>query len=464
MRITQRHAWALLAIGILFIAQALGYTASADDMVTVHAIGQSITPDNLALGGMALAGIGEIELKDINDLIQKQGTAFAEFKKANDDRLKAVESKGYAPADTVEKVDKINDDLTKLSKEIAEIIKKSNRPGARSSDGKSLTEDEIEHKKAFADYFRKGVDNGLSELERKALQIGSDPDGGVLVPTELETMIDRIVTADVAMRRLARVRVIGSASYKKPIVTTGAAGGWIGETEEGTETDPAKFSELEFTPGKVYAEPWATNDMLEDSVIDIESWLSEEVQETFAEKEGDAFINGTGIKKPRGLLTYSTVANADYAWGKLGYIASGASGAFHTDEGDALINLVHALKRKYRNGASWLLNDLTLAAVRKIKDANDQYIWTPGLQAGVSDTLLGYPVETDDYMPDIAANSLSIAFGNFQRGYLIVDRRGVAVIRDNLTKKGYTKFHTTKRVGGGVQNFEAIKLLKFAAS
>lgn len=448
MKITEKIVFALVAIISLFIANALGYTASADE---------------ITLGGIALAGVGDIDVKQINDLLEKQGRAFEEFKSANDKRLDELEKKGYAPVDTVEKVDKINAELTTLGKEIGELLKKSNRPGGRNSND-TLTADEAEHKEAFSAYFRKGIDNGLADLERKALQIGSDPDGGVLVPTEIETMIDRVVGKDVAMRRLAQVRVIGSASYKKPIVTTGASGGWIGETEDSVETTAPKFSEIEFTPGKLYAEPWATNDMLEDSIIDIESWLASEVQTTFAELEGDAFINGNGVKKPRGLLTYDTVANASHTWGKLGYIASGAAGAFHTDEGDALINLVHALKRAYRNGASWLLNDLTLAGIRKIKDANDNYIWVPGLQAGVSDTVLGYPVETDDYMPDIAANSLSIAFGNFQRGYLIVDRRGIAVIRDNLTKKGYTKFHTTKRVGGGVQNFEAIKLLKFAAS
>ena len=401
-------------------------------------------------------------MSEVTELLEKQGRAFEEFKSANDARLKAIESKGYAPAETEEKVNKINDDLTKLSKEIAEIIKKSNRPGAKS--GGELSADELEHKEAFADYFRKGKEDGLHDLERKALQIGSDPDGGILVPAEIETMIGRVVSKDVAMRRLAQIRTIGAPSYKKPIVTTGAAGGWIGETEEGNETTNPKFSEIEFTPGKVYAEPWATNDMLEDSIMDIESWLASEVETTFAELEGDAFINGNGIKKPRGLLSYDKVANASYSWGKLGYVASGADGAFHTDEGNALINLVHALKRSYRNSASWLLNDLTVASIRKIKDANDNYIWTPGLQAGVSDLLLGYPVETDDYMPDVASNSYSIAFGDFKSGYLIVDRRGIAVIRDNVKKKGYTLFHTTKRVGGGVQNFEAIKLMKFAAS
>jgi HK97 family phage major capsid protein len=447
-KITARVGWSLLAIVCIFIAQALGYTVSAGE---------------LTAGGLMLAGIGDIDVKQINELLEKQGKTFEEFKSANDKRIEALEKKGYAPADTVEKVENINGELTKLSKEIAEIMKKMNRRPAGGSDSE-LTQEQAEHKAAFAEYFRKGRDNNLHDLERKALNTGSDPDGGYLVPTEIETMIERVATADVAMRRLATVRQIGAPSYKKPVVTTGAAGGWLGETEEATETTTPKLSELEFTPGKLYAYPWATNDMLEDGVVDIEQWLTQEVEEIFVEKEGEAFITGTGIKKPRGILDYDTVANASYTWGKLGYIASGASGAFHTDEGDALINLVHALKRKYRNGASWLMNDLTMAGVRKIKDAEENYIWRPGLEVGVSDTLLGYPVEIDDYMPDITANSLSIAFGNFKRGYLIVDRRGIAIIRDQVTKPGYTKFNVSKRVGGGVQNFEAIKLLKFAAS
>lgn len=447
MKMNTKTAFSLLAIAVALIAQAFGYTASAEE---------------LTAGGLMLAGMGDIELKDINDLLQKQGTAFEEFKKANDDRIKSIESKGYAPADTVEKVDKINTELSKLSNEIGEIIKKSQRKSGGGSDSE-LSEDQIAHKEAFAEYFRKGRDNGLRDLEKKALNTGSDPDGGYLVPTEIETMIERVVTADVAMRRLATVRQIGAPSYKKPVVTTGAAGGWLGETEDAVETATPKLSELEFTPGKLYAYPWATNDMLEDGVIDIEQWLTQEVEEIFTEKEGESFITGTGIKKPRGLLAYDTVANASYSWGKLGFIKSGAAGAFAADEGEALINLVHGLKRKYRNGASFLMNDLTMSAVRKIKDGESNYIWRPGLELGIADTLLGYPVEIDDYMPDLAADSLSIAFGNFKRGYLIVDRRGVAIIRDQVTKPGYTKFNVSKRVGGGVQNFEAIKLMKFAA-
>jgi HK97 family phage major capsid protein len=223
--------------------------------------------------------------------------------------------------------------------------------------------------------------------------------------------------------------------------------------------------EMEFPAEKMFAEPWATNDMLEDAIVSIESWLSDEVSITFTELEATAFISGDGIKKPRGLLSYSAVANANYAWGKLGYVPSGAAANFaSSNPSDALITQVHALKRKYRGNASWLMNDLTLASIRKFKDGQNNYLWQPGLQAGVADRLLGYPVEIDDNMPDVGADALPIAFGDFRRAYLIVDRRGIALIRDNVTKKGYTKFHTTKRVGGGVQNFEAVKLMKIATS
>jgi len=425
-------------------------------------LGYAIDHDTALASGMLFAGIGDIEIKDINDLLEKQGRTFEEFKSANDSRIKALESKGYAPADIVEKVEVLNVDLTKLSKEIGELMKKANRPNLGT--GEELNDDQIEHKKAFEKYFRKGIVGNLSELEIKALNTQSDPDGGYLVTKEIETMIDKVVTAEVAMRRMATVQVIGTGKYGKPVVTSGATGGWLGETEEATETTAPKIAMIDVSAEVLYAYPWATNVMLEDGVIDIEQWLTNEVNETFTEKEGEGFITGTGIKKPRGILAYDTVTNANYTWGKLGYIASGAAGAFHTDEGDALINLVHALKRKYRNGASWLMNDLTMASVRKIKDTTDNYIWRPGLEVGISDTLLGYPVEVDDYMPDIAANSFSIAFGNFRAGYLIVDRSGISIIRDQVTKPGYTKFNVSKRVGGGVQKFEAIKLMKFAAS
>jgi HK97 family phage major capsid protein len=189
------------------------------------------------------------------------------------------------------------------------------------------------------------------------------------------------------------------------------------------------------------------------------------VQIVFAEQEGAAFINGDGSAKPTGFLNYTTAADASWAWGKIGYIASGADGAFaSSDPSDALINLAYAPKQGYRANGTWVMNRKTEAAIRKFKDGDDNYIWQPGTAIGQPASLLGYPVAEAEDMPDIASNAYSIAFGDFARGYLIVDRVGINVLRDPFSAKPYVLFYTTKRVGGGVQNFEAIKLMKFAAS
>ena len=293
----------------------------------------------------------------------------------------------------------------------------------------------------------------------------SDPDGGFLVPVETVGEIVRLLGDMTVMRSLATVRPVGSAVYKKVVNKGGTTSGWVGEEESRTETSTPSLSALEFPAMEVYAEPHATQSMLDDGAFDVEAWLADEVAIEFTEQEGGAFITGNGVKKPRGVLGYDTVANASWVHGKVGFVASGASGAFVAapNGGDCLIDLQHSLKAGYRNNGTFLMNDLTMAAVRKLKDSNGAYLWRPGLEAGASDTLLSKPVAIDDNMPDISANSLSIAFGDFRRGYVITDRMGVRVLRDPFTSKGYVKFYTTKRVGGGIQNFQAIKLLKFAA-
>lgn len=408
-----------------------------------------------------------MDMSEIKSLIEDQGKAWNEFKAANDARIAALEAKGYAPADTVAKVDAINGDLNKLSAEIADIIKKMQRPGATGKDGKTqLSADQVEHQQAFGTWLREGKDGGLAELERKAMNTGSDPDGGYLVGTEMDTAIDRVVEADVAMRRLATVRTIGKGSYKKFVKTSGMTASAIGEQEDSAETTGPRYAEIELEPHRAYVEPWVSNDMLEDSEYDLEADLADEAGIAFAEYEGNCFVNGTGVKRPRGILAYTNVANASYAWGKVGYIATGAAGAFAaSNPGDSLISLQHALKSRYRNGAVFLMADSVLATVRQMKDGSGAfYLWNPDPLAGFGGRLLGAQVEIDDYMPAAAANSYSVAFGNFRRAYTIVDRRGIAVIRDNVTKKGTTKFHFSRRTGGGIHNFEALKLLKFAAS
>ena len=211
--------------------------------------------------------------------------------------------------------------------------------------------------------------------------------------------------------------------------------------------------------------PAATATLLEDSAVNIDEWLASEVEQVFAVQEGAAFVAGDGTNKPKGFLSYTNVANATWTWGNIGYIATGSAGAFPaSNPSDVLVDLIYALKAGYRQNGTLVMNRKTQATVRKFKDAQGNYLWQPPAQADGRATLMTFPIMEAEDMPDIAANSYSIAFGDFRRGYLIVDRQGVRVLRDPFTAKPYVLFYTTKRVGGGVQDFDAIKLLKFAAS
>ncbi len=408
-------------------------------------------------------------MDELKRLIEDQSRAFHEFKTANDARIAAIEKNGKASPELETKVDAVNAELTRLGQEIKELTLKLQRPSP-GADG-AQTEEQKEHKSAFLRYCRKGDDSGLRDLERKVMNVGADPEGGYLCPPEVSNTIESISNTTVAMRRLATVTPIGATSWKEVAKTSKMSGGWLGEKEESSESTEPTLSEIEIVPQICYAEPWATNSNLEDSVINLEAWLADEAGVTMAEAEGTGFITGTGVKSPRGIASYTATADATWKaalatyWGGIGYIASGKSGAFaDTNPLNALINLIHALKVAYRNGASFLMNDSTLASVRKVQTGLGEYAWEPSVKAGIPDTLFGKPVEIDDNVADIASNSLSIFFGDFRRAYRIVDRRGIAVIRDNVTRKGYTKFFMTRRVGGGIKNFEAIKVMKFAAS
>jgi HK97 family phage major capsid protein len=216
---------------------------------------------------------------------------------------------------------------------------------------------------------------------------------------------------------------------------------------------------------ELYAMPAATAALLEDAAVNVDQWLAGEVEQSFAEQEGLAFVSGDGSNKPKGFLAYTTVANASWSWGNIGYIASGAAGAFpSSNPSDVLVDLIYAVKAGYRQNGNFVMNRKTQATVRKFKDSGGNYLWQPPAQAGGKASLMTFPVIEAEDMPDVAANSLSVAFGDFGRGYLVVDRTGVRVLRDPFTAKPYVLFYTTKRVGGGVQDFDAIKLLKMAAS
>jgi len=239
----------------------------------------------------------------------------------------------------------------------------------------------------------------------------------------------------------------------------------VGETDSRAQTTSPTLDALSFPVMELYAMPAATATLLDDAAVNIDDWIASEVELTFAVQEGAAFVSGDGSSKPKGFLQYDTVANASWAWGKLGYVASGNAGAFPaSNPSDVLVDTIYALKAGYRQNGSFVMNRKTQAAIRKFKDSGGAYLWQPPAQAGGRASLMTFPLVEAEDMPDIAANSLSIAFGDFRRGYLIVDRLGVRVLRDPYSAKPYVLFYTTKRVGGGVQDFDAIKLVKFAAS
>jgi HK97 family phage major capsid protein len=387
---------------------------------------------------------------------------FEEFKAANDERLDQIERRS-ADVVTEDKVERINAALTRR---LDELTLKSARPSLGATrDSKALGHDATEHKAAFESYMRSGESAGLRALEVKAMSAGSDADGGYTVPVEIEQSLGERLTAISPIRSIAGQRTISGNVYKKPFMTAGPAVGWVGETDARTQTTSPVLDALSFPAMELYAMPAATATLLEDSAVNIDQWLAAEVEQAFAVQEGTAFVTGDGTNKPKGFLSYTTVANASWTWGNIGYIASGAAGAFaSSNPSDALVDLIYAVKAGYRQNGSFVMNRKTQGSVRKFKDSGGASLWQPPAPAGGRASLMTFPVVEAEDMPDIGADSLSIAFGDFGRGYLVVDRAGVRVLRDPFTAKPYVLFYTTKRVGGGVQDFDAIKVLKFAAA
>ncbi|MCC6918087.1 MAG: phage major capsid protein [Alphaproteobacteria bacterium] len=397
---------------------------------------------------------------DVQDAFHEFMSTFEAFKEDNDRRLAEIEAKS-ADVVTVEKVDRISRALDEQKRALDQLTLKKLRPGM----GRAGQAMPSEHKQAFEAYVRSGDDRQLRSLDTKAMSYGSGQDGGYLVPDETETEIGKRLSALSPIRSIASVRQVSAAVLKKPFAVTGPATGWVAETASRPQTSTPTLAELSFPTMELYAMPAATATLLEDAVVDLDQWLSSEVEVAFAEQEGAAFVNGDGTNKPRGFLDYDTVAEASWAWTKLGYIATGVSGAFAaSNPSDKLIDTIYALKAGYRQNANWVLNRKTQAAIRKFKDADGNYLWQPPATPGGRAMLMGFPVVEAEDMPDIAADSFAIAFGDFGRGYMIVDRTGVRVLRDPYSAKPYVLFYTTKRVGGGVQDFDAIKLVKFGTA
>ena len=314
---------------------------------------------------------------------------------------------------------------------------------------------------AFAGFVRTGT-----VLEMKAFTGVTGDAGGYAVPREVDGEIAKVLKSISPIRAIANVVTVGSAGYRKLITTGGTPSGWAAETAARPETASPVFAELVPPMGELYANPSASQAMLDDAAFDVEAWLAGEIATEFARAEGAAFVGGTGVNRPKGFLTapVSTAKDATRPLGTLQYLPSGAAEDFGTAPDERLLDLVHALRAPYRQGASFVMNANTLARIRKFKTADGMPLWQPSLAAGQPATLLGYPVVEAEDMPDIAANALSIAFGNFQAGYLIAERGETAILRDPYSNKPFVSFYATKRVGGRVADSAAIKLMKIATA
>ncbi|EYD77099.1 Phage major capsid protein [Rubellimicrobium mesophilum DSM 19309] len=323
---------------------------------------------------------------------------------------------------------------------------------------------EAPHQKAFDTYLRNGDDAGMRSLgyEAKAMSTAVASDGGVLVSPQAAETIRNVLVSTASIRSIASVVQVEAGSLDILIDRGEVGAGWAAETAAATEATTGTLEKINIPVHELAAQPKASQRLLDDAAFDVETWLAGRIAEKFARSESAAFVSGNGVDKPKGVLAYNAVANGSWSWGNLGYVATGAAGALTTI--DPLVDLVYALPAQYRARACFVMNSRTTGVLRKLKDADGRFLWSDGMMAGEPARLMGYKVLICEDMPDIAANSLSIAFGDFQAGYTIAERPDLRVLRDPYSAKPHVLFYATKRVGGGVTDFGAIKLLKFAAS
>lgn len=429
---------------------------------------------------------------EIKAAIDKQAEAFEAFKETNDARMKALESGDKAEAKRLDdQLKRIEADVSKFGelKKTLEIEQQINREriedleSRQTQAGKTVAEKlNGEYREAFESWIRaKGQspvhEAKMTELSRKAateaktITIGTPSAGGYAVPEEISRQIERLELKFSPVRRLVKVVQTASSDYKELVSLGGASSGWVGESGSRTATDTPLLREVTPTHGELYAYPQVSEWALDDVFFNVENWLSEEVAREFALQEGAAVISGNGTNKPTGMLNTTPVTTADHASplraaAAYQYINSDTdvddSPAVPGIRGDSLIELVYALNSAYRVGATWVMNSTTTGDVRKLKTGDGQYLWQPGLQMGQPDRLLGYSVETWEQMPDVGLNTFPIAFGDFKRGYLLTDRVGLRITRDNVTNIGFVKFYIRRREGGIVLNNDAVKFLRTA--
>lgn len=331
----------------------------------------------------------------------------------------------------------------------------------------TAAEQERPHQKAFESYVRSGDDDGLRgiALEGKALSAMIASEGGYLVDPQTSETIRTVLRSSASIRRIANVVTVDAIAYDVLVDFADMGSGWATESGALPETDTPAVERISIPLHELSALPKASQRLLDDSAFDIEGWLAERIAEKFARSEAAAFILGDGIEKPTGILHHPSVANDEWSWGTLGHIATGAAGSFGDEAGDTIVDLVYSLGARYRANGAFVMNSKTTGAVRKLKDADGRFLWSDGLQAGEPARLMGYPVVVAEDMPDYDSDgALAIAFGDFDAGYTIAERPDLRILRDPFSAKPHVLFYATKRVGGNVSDFAAIKLLKFGAS
>ncbi|WP_114521027.1 phage major capsid protein [Altererythrobacter sp. ZODW24] len=368
-----------------------------------------------------------------------------------------------ASFDIVERQDRTDTAITGLRSDVDEVkarLDRVSRAASRPAIAAPAGSDTAEVKGFIDGYLRHGR---TSEIKSISGQVPAD--GGYAVPREIDAMIARQLVEISPIRAISQIVQTGTAGYRKLVTTGGTASGWVSETAARPETDTPNFAEIAPPTGELYANPAASQAMLDDVGFDLESWLASEISMEFARAEGAAFVNGSGSDIPEGFLqtAVSTAEDSARPFGSLQYVGTGDDAGFGTSPEARLIDLVHTMKAGHRQGASWVMNSSTLAEVRKLKTADGAFLWQPGMVEGQPDRLLGYPVVEAEDMPDVATGAFPVAFGNFRHGYLIAERSATQILRDPFTNKPFVHFYATKRVGGKVLDSAAIKLLKIEA-
>lgn len=429
--------------------------------------------------------MSEPTIASVAEAIDKIANAFEEYKRTNDERIEAVR-KGAGTADFDSKLSRIEKEIGQLEEQRSRLEKletKLSRPNAGGGERGESPEAEA-YKSAFLAWVRNPADPerrmALQQRAKELKRVGDDDfetrasqtvtstgsAGGFALPEVIERQILRLALDISPIRQIATVRTVGSPDYKELVDLGGAGFEWVGEGDPRAQTNTPDLAEIAPTFGMASAKPQASEESLDDLFFDVENWLVSSAAEAIAKGEGAAFVSGDGVKKPTGFLAGPApvaTADASRAFGTLQYVASGQAAALPTSA-DVFLDLVYSLRARYRANARWVTSKAVLAALRKYKDSQGQYLWQPSMQAGQPATFLGYAVTEVEDMPAVAANAFPLAFGDFKEGYLICDRVGMRITRDEITTPGFVKFYVRKRVGGKLRNTQAIKLLKIAAS